>query len=73
MAYTCTNCGAVAEAPDHLCDPCGDAEKCSFCGAPDQDATQMCQDKLSAMEFSCDGCGRMAMEEKHLCSPSPIR
>ncbi|MCK7513258.1 MAG: hypothetical protein MZV70_60665 [Desulfobacterales bacterium] len=34
MAYTCKNCGAVANEPGHLCNPCGDKAKCSFCGSP---------------------------------------
>ncbi len=72
MAYTCKNCGAVANAPGHLCSPCDDKEKCSFCGDPQVDARHICKDKLSAMKFSCDGCGRVAMEESHLCKPSPI-
>lgn len=72
MSYTCANCGAVANAPGHLCNPCGDAAKCSFCGTPDQDTAHMCKDKLAAMKFSCDGCGRVAMEAEHLCKPSPI-
>jgi hypothetical protein len=72
MAYTCKNCGAVADAPGHLCNPCGDAENCSFCGAPKVDPKHMCKDKLSAMHYVCQGCGRVAMEEKHLCKPSPI-
>ena len=72
MAYTCKNCGAVAEAPGHLCSPCDDKEKCSFCGEPQADARHICKDKLSAMKFSCEGCGRVAMEANHLCKPSPI-
>ena len=72
MAYTCTNCGAVANAPGHLCNPCGDASKCSFCGTPEVSTTHVCKDKLAAMKFVCDGCGRVAMEEAHLCKPSTI-
>ena len=73
MAYTCKNCGAVAEEPGHLCDPCGDAGKCSFCGAPQVDAKHICKDKLAAMKYVCEGCGRVAMEEGHLCKASPIK
>ena len=62
MAYTCKNCGAVANEPGHLCNPCGDAKKCSFCGSQDVDPAHMCK----------DGCGRVAMQEGHLCKPSPI-
>ena len=72
MAYTCKNCGAVADAPGHLCNPCGDKQKCSFCGAPEVDHTHICKSKLSAMKFVCDGCGRVAMESEHLCKPAPI-
>ena len=72
MAYTCKNCGAVANEPGHLCNPCGDAKKCSFCGTPDVVAAHMCKDKLASMKFVCDGCGRVAMEEAHLCKPSHI-
>ena len=72
MAYTCKNCGAVANEPGHLCNPCGDKEKCSFCGAPLVDTKHMCKDKLAAMKFVCGGCGRVAMEPSHLCKPNPI-
>lgn len=73
MAYTCRNCGAVADAPGHLCNPCGDAAKCNFCGTPETDTKHMCKDKLAAMKYSCSGCGRVAMEEGHLCAPTPIK
>jgi hypothetical protein len=73
MAYTCKTCGAVASEPGHLCNPCGDAKKCSFCGAPKVDAKHVCKDKLSAMKYVCDGCGRVAMEATHLCKPAAIR
>jgi hypothetical protein len=72
MAYTCKNCGAVADHPGHLCNPCGDKEKCSFCGAPSVNALHTCRGKLNAMKYVCDGCGRVAMEENHLCKPSLI-
>jgi hypothetical protein len=72
MAYTCKNCGAIANEPGHLCNPCDDKEKCSFCGAPEVDALHICKDKLTAMKFQCGGCGRVAMEKDHLCKPSPI-
>jgi len=73
MAYTCKSCGAVADAPGHLCNPCGDAEKCSFCGTPLVDPKHMCKDKLASMRYVCEGCGRVAMEENHLCKPAAIR
>ncbi len=73
MVYTCKNCGAVAKAPGHLCNPCGDKEKCGFCGTPEMDTTHICKDKLAAMKFTCGGCGRVAMEESNLCSPVPIK
>ena len=72
MAYTCKNCGVVANDPGHLCNPCGDKSKCSFCGAPASDPKHMCKDKLTAMKYVCDGCGRVAMEKQHLCKPSAI-
>ncbi|UCD32455.1 MAG: hypothetical protein JSW04_08505 [Desulfobacterales bacterium] len=72
MEYTCKNCGAVAPEPGHLCNPCGDKTKCSFCGEMETDATHICKDKLALMKFSCGGCGRVAMEEGHLCKPNPI-
>jgi hypothetical protein len=72
MAYTCKNCGAVADAPGHLCNPCDDKQKCSFCGSPAVESMHMCKDKLSAMQYVCGGCGRVAMEKHHLCKPTPI-
>lgn len=72
MSYTCNTCGAVADAPGHLCNPCDDKETCSFCGTPEVDARHICQDKLSAMKFTCGGCGRVAMAADHLCTPQPI-
>ena len=72
MAYTCTKCGALAEEPGHLCNPCGDADKCSFCGAPEVDIKHICKDKLAEMKYVCGGCGRVAMEDEHLCKPSVI-
>jgi hypothetical protein len=72
MAYTCETCGAIAEDPGHLCNPCGDATECSFCGTPQAEAIHMCKDKLAAMKYVCGGCGRVATEEGHLCEPSPI-
>jgi hypothetical protein len=67
MSYTCKRCGAVANEPGHLCNPCGDRSKCSFCGAPDTTATHVCSQKLAKMKFVCDGCGRVAMEKEALC------
>lgn len=72
MAYTCKSCGAVADYPGHLCNPCDDTAKCSFCGKPDVEAKHVCKDKLTAMKFVCGGCGRVAVESKHLCNPTPI-
>ena len=51
MAYTCKSCGAVANAPGHLCNPCGDKAKCSFCGATETDHTHQCKDKLAAYKL----------------------
>jgi len=72
MAYTCKNCGAVADAPGHLCDPCGDTAKCSFCGSPEVNSRHICRGKLASMKYVCDGCGRVAMESHHLCKPVEI-
>jgi len=73
MAYTCKNSGAVASEPGHLCNPCGDAAKCSVCGTPKADTKHMCKDKLKAMKYTCSGCGRVAMEAGHLCQPTAIK
>ena len=72
MSYTCKNCGAVANAPGHLCNPCGDRQNCSFCGTPETAHTHMCSGKLTAMKYVCDGCGRVAMDRELLCKPSEI-
>jgi predicted RNA-binding Zn-ribbon protein involved in translation (DUF1610 family) len=73
MAYTCENCGAVSDAPGHLCNPCDDENNCSFCGETQVDARHVCKEKLAAMKYVCEGCGRVAMQEKHLCRPAEIR
>ena len=72
MEYTCKTCGALAEEPGHLCNPCGDKTTCDFCGKPDIDTKHVCKGRLERMRYVCSGCGRMAMEEWHLCQPSPI-
>jgi len=72
MAYSCKTCGALAEAPGHLCNPCGDERQCKSCGTPKVDARHMCKDRLEKMRYVCTGCGRVAMEEWHVCQPSPI-
>jgi hypothetical protein len=72
VPYICKNCGAVADEPGHLCNPCGDAKKCSFCGDPNVNTDHMYKDKLAAMKSVYEGCGRVATEENHLCKPSPI-
>ena len=72
MAYTCKNCGAVANEPGHLCNPCGDKKKCNFCGEHKAESTHMCKGKLSEMKYVCKGCGRVSMQEGHLCKPTPI-
>lgn len=72
MAYTCKTCGAIAEEPGHLCDPCGEEQGCSFCGAPNVSLKHVCKGKLSAMEYCCENCGRVATEAKYLCKPRSI-
>jgi len=72
MAYTCNTCGAISDAPGHLCNPCDDKSKCSFCGVPEVDVRHVCKDKLSKMKYVCDSCGRVAMEEGNLCKPQAI-
>lgn len=70
--YTCKNCGALASAPGHLCSPCDDRQKCSFCGQPETDAKHMCKKKLAVMNYVCQGCGRVAEEKGNLCKPKAI-
>ena len=62
MAYTCKSCGAVANEPGHLCNPCGDEKNCSFCGSPSVDQTHICKDKLAALSEILDQTG-VKMEE----------
>ncbi len=73
MSYTCKQCGAIADAPGHLCNPCGDASKCSCCGEMNTDTKHVCKDKLAQMKYVCEGCGRVAMEKEHVCKPAEIK
>ena len=70
--FTCKRCGAVTKQAGHLCKPCDDRQKCTFCGETDVGPRHVCKKKIAAMAFVCEGCGRVAMEENHLCKPSPI-
>ncbi len=72
MAYTCKNCGAVANEPGHLCNPCDDKAKCSFCGALEVDALHICKDKLAAMKVQCGGFGRVGKEKEQPFKTSPV-
>ncbi len=72
MTHTCKTCGAVADEPGHLCDPCGDETQCDFCGAQNVDARHVCKERLERMRYVCQGCGRVAMEEWNVCDPAPI-
>ena len=72
MEYTCKNCGVVASAPGHLCNPCEDNSGCSFCGNSVVEAGHMCKGKLADMKYVCDGCGRVAIDKDHLCKPLTI-
>lgn len=70
--YTCKTCGANAQAPGHLCNPCGEGGKCSFCGQQEADARHMCAGKLAGMKFVCGECGRVAASPDLLCKPDKI-
>jgi predicted RNA-binding Zn-ribbon protein involved in translation (DUF1610 family) len=72
MAYTCKNCGALADEPGHLCNPCDDVTACTFCGEEEVDSVHMCREKMKAMHYVCENCGRVAVEGKHLCKPKAI-
>lgn len=72
MSYTCERCGAKAKEPGHLCKPCGDRQKCRFCGAPEVDSRHVCKSKLTAMQYVCGGCGRIATHAELLCRPESI-
>lgn len=71
MEYTCGTCGALANKPGHLCNPCDDENVVSFCGNKYVDTGSVCIEKFSAMKFTCGQCGRGAVEEGHLCKPMP--
>lgn len=73
MAHTCTTCGAVADSPGHLCNPCDTSSgSCNYCGTPEVDTKHVCKDKLAAMQFVCGGCGRVAVEAGNVCKPLHI-
>ncbi|MBR9979950.1 MAG: hypothetical protein KFF50_02880 [Desulfatitalea sp.] len=72
MTYTCKRCGALANAPGHLCQPCNDRQKCRFCGRPDSDRRHVCKSKLEEMRYVCNGCGRIATDAELLCRPEAI-
>jgi len=72
MTFTCERCGALAEAPGHLCQPCSDRQECRFCGTPDTHRRHVCRSKLTAMRYVCGGCGRIATNAEFLCRPEAI-
>ena len=73
MSYTCANCGAKAESPGHLCNPCDDQGSCSVNTVGNKNDVRICNEKLAVMDFVCSQCGRVAAKEAHLCKPVPNR
>jgi len=73
MSYTCKNCGAIAEAPGHLCSPCEHESTCNYCGEEKTDTAHVCKEKLAAMKFVCENCGRVAPDKDNVCAPCEIK
>ena len=72
-AYVCATCGAVAEAPGHLCNPQGAETKCSYCGVEhDAHAKHYCKGKMEDLKYVCDKCGRLATSKDFLCAPKNV-
>lgn len=69
MSYTWMNCGASAPAPGELCNPSTDTVEAKFCATS---TDQVCEEKLTTMQFKCDSCGGLSPDEEHLCSPRKI-
>lgn len=70
MAYTCQNCGTVADDSRDLCKPTSEELSNKFCGASED---QVCSGKLGSMQYSCDACGSVSADPEHLCNPSKMR
>ncbi|MBT8340035.1 MAG: hypothetical protein KJP07_08480 [Desulfatitalea sp.] len=70
--YTCKTCGTNAKEPGHLCNPCQDKGRCTFCDQDDVDTRHMCGTKLAGLKFVCGECGRVATSPDQLCKPDKI-
>ena len=70
MAYTCQNCGAVADNFNELCNPTGEQLDTRFCGSS---SVQICEGQLPSMQYACDACGSVSEDPEHLCNPSRIK
>lgn len=70
--FTCQRCGAITTQAGHLCKPCDDPQKCSFCGETDVGPRHVCKKKIEVMAYVCEGCGRVATEAGLLCKPRSI-
>ncbi len=70
--YVCETCGALADAPGHLCNPKGEPMTCAFCGEKGAHAKHYCKGKVESIKYVCDKCGRLAETEDLLCAPKEI-
>lgn len=69
MNYVCMNCGVSAPTPGELCNPSSDTIEAMFCAAS---TDQVCEEKLTAMQYKCDSCGGLSPAAEHFCNPKKI-
>jgi DNA-directed RNA polymerase subunit RPC12/RpoP len=72
-AYVCATCGALAEAPGHLCNPQGEPLTCKYCGKKHEvHEKHFCKGKLEDIKYVCKNCGRLATSADFLCKPQEV-
>jgi hypothetical protein len=60
---------ASVPAPGELCNPSSETIEAKFCTAS---IDQVCEEKLTVMQYQCDACGGLSSDAEHLCNPKKI-